>query len=244
MLDEVRRTCADDQFLLMNVGAVLARIYLAIGSPQRALRALEEHLGQEATPGMEAEYNAWWGLVLACMGKGDDAETHASAAVAASRRTEVAGLVPWISAMSNIRISATGARTSILDAYQLSRLTGNVDGFVTAYRASREILEIVAEESRHHRDLRLILSRAGDQAFGRALGFHVPGTSGADPDLSRREEEVLALLVQGATNRELARALFISEATVKVHLRHIYAKLGVRTRTEAVVQALERGKTA
>jgi DNA-binding NarL/FixJ family response regulator len=50
---------------------------------------------------------------------------------------------------------------------------------------------------------------------------------------------VLELVVQGATNREMARALFITETTVKVHLRHIYRKLGVRSRTEAAVRALE-----
>ena len=58
--------------------------------------------------------------------------------------------------------------------------------------------------------------------------------------LSAREVEILELLAQGLGNRELARELFISEATVKTHLVHIYAKLGVETRTAAVSVAVER----
>jgi DNA-binding NarL/FixJ family response regulator len=62
----------------------------------------------------------------------------------------------------------------------------------------------------------------------------------AEP-LSQRELEVLGLIAGGATNREAARKLFISEATVKTHLLHLYAKLGVNDRAAAVAVAFERG---
>lgn len=58
--------------------------------------------------------------------------------------------------------------------------------------------------------------------------------------LTARESELLSLLAEGMTNRELGKALFISEATVKTHLGHIYAKLGVDTRSAAVAVALRR----
>lgn len=58
--------------------------------------------------------------------------------------------------------------------------------------------------------------------------------------LSAREIEILQALATGATNRELARSLFISEATVKTHLVHIYQKLGVENRTAAINVARER----
>jgi DNA-binding NarL/FixJ family response regulator len=59
--------------------------------------------------------------------------------------------------------------------------------------------------------------------------------------VSQRELEVLQLVSAGATNREVAERLFISEATVKTHLLHIYAKLGVNDRAAAVGAAFERG---
>jgi DNA-binding NarL/FixJ family response regulator len=59
--------------------------------------------------------------------------------------------------------------------------------------------------------------------------------------LSQRELEVLGLIAKGSTNREAAVHLFISEATVKTHLLHIYAKLGVKDRAAAVAVAFERG---
>jgi DNA-binding NarL/FixJ family response regulator len=59
--------------------------------------------------------------------------------------------------------------------------------------------------------------------------------------LSERELEVLTLIAGGETNRGAAGRLFISEATVKTHLLHIYAKLGVNDRAAAVAAAYERG---
>src|SRR5581483_3265633 len=62
-------------------------------------------------------------------------------------------------------------------------------------------------------------------------------------ELSRREREVLGLVAQGLSNRSIARSLFISESTVKVHLRHVYEKLGVRSRTQAALFARDVERT-
>ncbi|MCX5051172.1 MULTISPECIES: response regulator [unclassified Streptomyces] len=67
-----------------------------------------------------------------------------------------------------------------------------------------------------------------------------PRPPGNEP-LSPREREVLALVAKGTSNREIARELFISEATVKTHLTHLYGKLGVNDRAAAVATAYERG---
>ncbi|WP_268984529.1 response regulator [Streptomyces fuscigenes] len=66
-----------------------------------------------------------------------------------------------------------------------------------------------------------------------------PAAPAAEP-LSAREREVLALVARGTSNREIAKELFISEATVKTHLTHLYAKLGVKDRAAAVAVGYDR----
>ncbi|MFD8593484.1 response regulator [Kitasatospora sp. NPDC059646] len=61
------------------------------------------------------------------------------------------------------------------------------------------------------------------------------------PTLSPREAEILQLLAEGLPNRQISKRLFISEATVKTHLVHIYDKLGVDSRTSAVAAGLAAG---
>ena len=62
-----------------------------------------------------------------------------------------------------------------------------------------------------------------------------------DYGLSNREMEVLQLLSEGKTNKEIAKALWISEQTVKTHVAHIFNKLGTSDRTETVATALRNG---
>jgi len=59
--------------------------------------------------------------------------------------------------------------------------------------------------------------------------------------LSPRETQVLALVAEGCSNREIGQRLFVGEATVKTHLLHVFEKLGVGDRTRAVTLAMERG---
>jgi two-component system NarL family response regulator len=63
----------------------------------------------------------------------------------------------------------------------------------------------------------------------------------AGPALTERETDVLRLIVAGKSNKEIAAALFISEATVKTHINNMLSKLGVTDRTQAATTALQRG---
>jgi DNA-binding NarL/FixJ family response regulator len=60
--------------------------------------------------------------------------------------------------------------------------------------------------------------------------------------LTPREREVLALVARGCSNREIGAQLVISEATARVHVEHILTKLDLRSRTQAAIWALERGR--
>ncbi|WP_327106773.1 response regulator transcription factor [Nonomuraea glycinis] len=82
----------------------------------------------------------------------------------------------------------------------------------------------------------------GEAVLSPSVATRLLGQVRAPADaLSARELEVLRLIAQGSTNREAARTLFISEATVKSHVLHIYAKLGVNDRAAAVAVAFRRG---
>jgi DNA-binding NarL/FixJ family response regulator len=76
---------------------------------------------------------------------------------------------------------------------------------------------------------------------------HSPATTPGHVDagvLSRREAEILQLVALGLTNREIAQQLFLSKHTVECHIKHIYQKLAVSSRTKAVFEARSRGLLA
>lgn len=80
-----------------------------------------------------------------------------------------------------------------------------------------------------------ILAAVYEDAPALPVESEAPAPTG--PTLSRRERDVLALLMTGATNREIAAQLFLGPDTVKKHASSVYRKLGVRNRTEATQQA-------
>ncbi len=122
------------------------------------------------------------------------------------------------------------------DAFRIALDTGNIDAFVTAYRACPELLRLLVSNEANHDQLRTILERARDHALAESVGLRLPSAPEQDGPsiLTRREREVMELVTQGLSNREIGRALFITESTAKVHVRKICRKLGVRTRIEAV----------
>jgi len=72
-------------------------------------------------------------------------------------------------------------------------------------------------------------------------GARIPAGEGELTELTEREREVLRLVASGFSNREIARALFVVEGTVKNHVSNILTKMGVRDRTRLVIKAAERG---
>jgi DNA-binding NarL/FixJ family response regulator len=83
---------------------------------------------------------------------------------------------------------------------------------------------------------------AGESALAPAIASRIDTrTRTPETQLSLREAEVLGLVAAGRSNRKIAQELFLSEATVKSHLVHIFTKLGVSSRTSAVARARELG---
>jgi DNA-binding NarL/FixJ family response regulator len=82
----------------------------------------------------------------------------------------------------------------------------------------------------------------GGRYFDRSFAKKQGNGSGPQKALSRRESEVLAMLAKGLTGEQIARRLVLSPETVRTHIRNATEKLDARTRTEAVVKALDRGE--
>ena len=84
---------------------------------------------------------------------------------------------------------------------------------------------------------------AGDVALAPSIAAMIVGRmkAPATPTLTARETEVLRLVAQGESNPSIAKTLFLSEATVKTHLLHVFEKLEVSDRTRAVTKAMELG---
>jgi DNA-binding NarL/FixJ family response regulator len=145
------------------------------------------------------------------------------------------------------------------DSYVLSAIEAGAAGYLLKDAPREELLRAVRAAA--HGDAVLapsvaarlmskIRSPGGVGEPGAATG--TPAATGASASagnpltpgpeaISARELEVLELVAAGTTNREAAARLFISEATVKTHLLHIYAKLGVSDRAAAVAEAFNRG---
>jgi DNA-binding NarL/FixJ family response regulator len=91
-------------------------------------------------------------------------------------------------------------------------------------------------------DLASAIRQAVEKSVFHPFALATPGDNAAkQAGLSEKEFAVLSELARGLSNREIARALFVSEQTVKFHLRNIYRKLGITTRTEAIRIAYEHG---
>lgn len=88
----------------------------------------------------------------------------------------------------------------------------------------------------------ILRAASGDTVLSPELASRVlQGMRTPLPKLTEREIEVLRQLATGATNKEIARTLFVTEATVKTHLAHVFTKLGVDSRSRAIHVAVETG---
>ncbi len=113
-------------------------------------------------------------------------------------------------------------------------LKAGASGYLLKRTPPADLLDAIADVSRGGAPMSGSIARKVVQSF-----HAPPTTAGVEAALSPRESEVLHLLARGYRYREIAEALFISPETVRSHLRRIYEKLHVRSRTEAVVRFME-----
>jgi ATP/maltotriose-dependent transcriptional regulator MalT len=220
-----------DPWAAANIAIQKARLALSIGDLRRAADALSTSLDERHNPTTRAEYHAYRALTSALDGDVPAAKRSIGASERLIRHLDSRAVIWFTEAI--IGLSGADPREAALKGFRLALLSGHADSVVIACRARPELAKHIASDIDCKDALREILIRAGDEAVARFAGVQIPRIHRRTTPLSPREQEVYELLAQGRTNPEIAQALYISDSTAKVHVKHILEKLGVRSRVEA-----------
>jgi len=223
----------DDTHNQFEVAAVQTRVLIA-------QRKFEEALGVEAPTGSDGASSGMRGEWLGCRALAlAGRDEHAEATRVAHEAMKTASSLEATALATAARVvvaSKEDDKPGSSVSTWLARLIEwkYLDAFVLTARAHPPIVELLPPEDAISRPALDALHRASAKSLLPASEL-----SKTDDDalsaLSKREHEVFELLAHGMTNREIADTLYISETTVKVHVRHILKKLGVCSRTEAAL---------
>jgi DNA-binding CsgD family transcriptional regulator len=205
-----------------------------VGDLHGAEILLRDPLPEDLPHASRGENLAVRGLYLAAMGRASAARAAIREARAASTYIDTQGLCELALVISNLREEPAAkigpdVHSTLLQIIKL----GQVDPLVFACRVYTPLAACTTSSESLANAMTKIFTNSRDIALGRAAGLEMPRELRRAEGLSRREREVYELLSQGLSNREIAKALFISESTTKVHVRHIYEKLGVHSRAQA-----------
>jgi two-component system, NarL family, response regulator LiaR len=142
-------------------------------------------------------------------------------------------------------IAATAAIRSSLPETEVIALTSVLESSAVVKAVKAGAIGYLLKDMQAHELRRAIKAAVAGQVqlSPQASAYLMREVRAAVPPepLTERETEVLYLLVQGQSNKDIARQLQIVENTVKVHVKHILAKLGVQSRTQAVLYAMRLG---
>jgi RNA polymerase sigma factor (sigma-70 family) len=127
-----------------------------------------------------------------------------------------------------------------LDEYVYDALRAGASGFLLKRTPATELVNAIRVVAEGEALLAPSVTRRLIDEFARRPRDDRPSPEALD-DLTAREREVLQLVAQGMSNREIAAQLFVSEGTVKTHIKRIFYKLGLRDRTQAVILAYDVG---
>jgi two-component system, NarL family, nitrate/nitrite response regulator NarL len=155
--------------------------------------------------------------------------------------------VNGVDALPGLREAAPAARVLMLTVSEDERdlaaaLRGGARGYLLKTADSPVLAAAIERTMRGESTISPEMTAKLADAFGAAP----PGAPALRPpidELSPREQQILGQIAEGASNKEIARVLFIAETTVKIHVQHILRKLGLSSRVQAAVYAAQRRRT-
>ncbi len=241
-MDKLMQTSAIPPWVLMNINAVKARIYLMKGN----FRALEKwvnecglKLDDTLTMLHEAEH-IMFARILIAQSRFEDALGMLNRLIAEDEKTgrilnQIETLVLKAMALKKSN-NETESMTAVKKALSLAEPGGYIRVFVDEGPAIAELLEksLNVKSDIPRAFVKKLLSEFKLKKVIHSDEFLVE-------QLSDRELEVLRFIAAGLSNKKITEQLFISMSTVKTHLRNIYGKLDVHSRTEAIAKAKELG---
>jgi DNA-binding NarL/FixJ family response regulator len=213
-----------------NLAIQRARLYASLGDAQRALDALSLGPDERNSRCARAAFVGWQALLSAIVGDAAEATYLSRSATEGARSIEATALSHLTKAVLWLRREEMEQADVGIDA---AIDTEASDPVLIAVRADALLAQRIAERRETTNWLKRLLERSGDTSLADSLGLRIPRPAKQKQVLTPREAEVHELLAQGLTNEEIARVLFISLSTTKVHVKHIYEKLCVRSRLEA-----------
>lgn len=213
-----------------------AQLRVAAGDLDGAERVLRERPPDELSPGFHGEWLGTRAVILAGLGDKPRADAEIARARATSKYADAICLAELAAAILELRAETNTA--GVLARSSLAGVLGRgfLDLVVFACRVSPALAAASGGDAGLESELTVLLRTSRDFDIGRVAGLDVSRHYRRGDELSPRERDVCELLSRGRSNREIATALFISESTAKVHVRHIYEKLGVRNRAEAAAR--------
>lgn len=229
-----------DAYVGMAIAGLRARALCAQGRPDAAVDITSADWRHPPNRALYGEYLTTRALALASARRPAAALEALEQARETTRTAEMSTradlVVPVISLERDGDVAAELARGTAT-----AWSTGHLDAFVCTYRACPRLLAYLRPTDPNYIDAVNLIAQLGDERVARDGGLSLTD-SRPSASLTRRENEVLQLLGDGLTNRQIATRLYISEVTAKVHVSRILAKLGVSSRTEAAIRAHE-GRT-
>jgi LuxR family transcriptional regulator, maltose regulon positive regulatory protein len=238
LLDEVAReaTRNADTYLQMSEQTSRCKLYLLLGHNVEAIRTTETEWSRVGSRGQLAEFLAARAVALASEGSRDLGIDLLARAEATSRENEASALCTSVRAL--FAVEQRESLSSILPRIREAVSRGILDPFVFAFRLNKRLPRQVARVPTIRSALQDVLNFVDAQGLDPRLGAGLQQPV-EDAALTPREREVLGFLAAAHTNKEIAQRLFLSESTVKVHVRNVLRKIGARTRTEAAIYAVK-----